>query len=298
MRLATALQRIIELEKIRMIEKGGDLSQFDQDAFLAVPESSTRIEQWRSGTKTHPIELPARYSASSLKTYDSCPLRFKFQNVLKVPSQPRMYFDFGSVMHRVIEHLGIMKKEGKVPTREEAHRVLDLLWPKTSFLTTTQEQEKRTTAVRILDTYLAWEQENHNCVLSCEESFTFSLGDTSFTGSIDRIEQTPEGRLRVIDFKTGKKPSSLTKASIPEEIQLNLYSLALRNIYGTLPEKASFFYLEDGKFVDYTPTVEPIKKFEEKLTRMTTAIRNREFPPKPGWGCQFCDYTMLCEKME
>jgi len=298
MRLATALQRILELEKIRMIEEGRDLSQFDKQAFLAIPESSQRIEQWCSGIKTHPIELPSRYSASSLKTYDSCPLKFKFQHVLKIPSEPRIYFDFGSVMHRVIEHVSDVKKEGGIPTREEAHRVLDLFWPKTSFLTATQEHEKRATAIRILDTYLVWEQENPNTILSCEESFTFSLGDSSFTGKIDRIEKTPEGRLRVIDFKTGKKPSSLTKASIPEEIQLNLYSLALRNIHGTLPEKASFFYLEDGKFVDYIPSAETIRGFEEKLTQMTTTIRNREFSTKTGWDCQRCDYRILCEKIE
>ncbi len=298
MRLATALQRITELEKIRMIEEGADPSRFDQAAFLAVPECSRRIEEWYSGTGTHPVALPARYSASSLKTYDSCPLKFKFQHVLKIPSQPRIFFDFGSVMHTVIEHLGKMKKEGNVPTRHDAHRVLSLFWPKTAFLTATQEQEKKETAIRILDTYLAWEQENENSVLSCEESFTFSLGDTTFTGSIDRIEQTPGAAFRVIDFKTGKKPSTLTKAAIPEEIQLNLYSLALHTIHGTLPERASFFYLEDGKFVDYTPTAETIRGFEEKLTRMMTAIRNREFSPKPGWGCQYCDYAMLCERLE
>lgn len=298
MRLVTALQRILELEKIRMIEEGRDLSQFDQHSFLAIPESSQRIEEWRSGTKTPPIELPGRYSASSLKTYESCPLKFKFQHVLKIPSEPRIYFDFGSVIHRVIEHLGGVKKEGGVLTREEAHRVLELFWPKTSFLTATQEHEKKADAIQILDTYLAWEQENPNTLLSCEESFTFSLGDTSFTGKIDRIEKTPDGRLRVIDFKTGKKPSALTKASIPEEIQLNLYSLALRNIHGTLPERASFFYLEDGKFVEYTPTPDTTRGFEEKLTQITTAIRNREFSPKPGWDCQYCDYRILCERLE
>jgi len=298
MRLSTALQRIIELEKIRIIEEGRDLSQFDTRIFLSVPDEGVRISQLLAGNESHPIELPTRFSATSLKTYDSCPLKFKFRYVLKIPSEPQIFFDFGSVIHNVIELLATQKMEGVLPTREDAHRVLDLLWPKTAFLTTTQEQEKKETAIRILDTYLAWELQNQNAILGSEESFTFKQGDISFNGNIDRIEQTLDGQLRVIDFKTGKKPSRLTKARIPEEIQLNLYSLAIQNVYGKLPQAASFFYLEEGKMVDYIPTNETIEAFCDKLNEITDAVRNREFDPCPGWDCSYCDYAGLCEALE
>ena len=298
MRLSTALQRIIELEKIRIIEEGRDLSQFDTRSFLSVPDEDVRISQLLAGNESHPIELPTRFSATSLKTYDSCPLKFKFRYVLKIPSEPQIFFDFGSVIHNVIELLATQKMEGVLPTREDAHRVLDLLWPKTAFLTTTQEQEKKETAIRILDTYLAWELQNQNAILGSEESFTFKQGDISFNGNIDRIEQTPDGQLRVIDFKTGKKPSRLTKARIPEEIQLNLYSLAIQNVYGKLPQAASFFYLEEGKMVDYIPTNETIEAFCDKLNEITDAVRNRAFDPCPGWDCSYCDYAGLCEALE
>jgi len=35
-----------------------------------------------------------------------------------------------------------------------------------------------------------------------------------------------------------------------------------------------------------------------RTREMTTAIRNREFSPKSGWDCQYCDYKVLCEAME
>jgi len=298
MRLTTALQRIIELEKIRLIEEGQDLTQFNPTRFFSVPDENVRIAQLLSGTETHPCELPTRFSATSLKAYDSCPLKFKFRYVLKIPSEPKIYFDFGSVVHKVVEMLSTQKKEGTAPTRQEAHRLLDLLWPKTSFLTLTQEQEKKATAIQILDTYLAWELQNQNNIFASEESFTFKQEGLSFTGDIDRIEKTPDGQFRVVDFKTGKKPSKLTKASIPEEIQLNLYCLAIQNVYGRLPQAASFFYLEEGKFVDYIPTKETIEIFCKRLREMTDAVRNREFSPCPGWDCHYCDYAGLCEALE
>jgi DNA helicase-2/ATP-dependent DNA helicase PcrA len=60
-------------------------------------------------------------------------------------------------------------------------------------------------------------------------------------GFIDRIEQTPEGEYVVVDFKTGAKPSSLTKNSVLSDIQLNLCSLAIKEMFGRLPVRASFY---------------------------------------------------------
>jgi DNA helicase-2/ATP-dependent DNA helicase PcrA len=60
-------------------------------------------------------------------------------------------------------------------------------------------------------------------------------------GFIDRIEQTPEGEFGVVDFKTGAKPSSLMKNSVLSDIQLNLCSLAIKEMFGRLPVRASFY---------------------------------------------------------
>ena len=98
----------------------------------------------------------------------------------------------------------------------------------------------------MLDTYLAWQAANRNTIVAAEKKFQFPLNGRKVKGFIDRIEQTPEGEYVVVDFKTGAKPSSLTKNSVPADIQLNLYSLAIKEMFGKLPT-ACILLLHQGR---------------------------------------------------
>ena len=118
-------------------------------------------------------------------------------------------------------------------------------------------------------------------------------------GFIDRIEQTPGGGYVVIDFKSGKKPADITKKSLPENIQLNLYAMAVQELYGKLPERATLFYLRDNKRVDYEPTVDSIVAFSELLEKLIAGILAGEFSARPDYiRCGWCPYGDLCERCE
>ena len=151
----------------------------------------------------------------------------------------------------------------------------------------------------MLDTYLAWQAANRNTIVGNEKKFQFPINGRQMKGFIDRVEQTPDGGYVVIDFKTGSKPSSLTKNSIKEEIQMNLYCLAIRELYGKLPDRASFYYVKDDKMVDYFPTEETVGAFTETAKTIITAVCAEQFPPTPSFqNCKFCDYADLCEGKE
>ena len=78
-------------------------------------------------------------------------------------------------------------------------------------------------------------------------------------------------------------------------IQLNLYSMAVQQIYQVLPEKAEFFYLKDEKRVSYLPTEETIQAFTGTLNTLIGGITREEFPSKPdNQRCQWCAYRPLC----
>ena len=116
------------------------------------------------------------------------------------------------------------------------------------------------------------------------------------TGYIDRIEQQPDGGLVVIDFKTGSKPSNITKAGIREDIQMNIYCMAVQAMYGKVPVRASLYYLKDDKTIDYIPDEESIAAFKERVSGMISAVCSEEFPARPLYmGCGRCDYRDLCE---
>ncbi len=116
------------------------------------------------------------------------------------------------------------------------------------------------------------------------------------TGYIDRIEQQPDGSYVVIDFKTGSKPSAITKAGIREDIQMNIYCIAVQAMFGKLPARASLYYLKDDKTIDYVPDEESIAAFRERAASMIAAVCAEEFPARASYmGCRNCDYKDLCE---
>jgi DNA helicase-2/ATP-dependent DNA helicase PcrA len=211
----------------------------------------------------------------------------------------KTYFSMGTAVHSVIELLSKQQLEGTAPTKDQAIALLNSCWSSQAYASRTHEQEDRVKAEAMLDTYLIWQAENRNTIVGGEKKFQFSLNERKVKGSIDRIEQTPDGDYVVVDFKTGSKPSSLTKNSVKDDIQLNLYCLAVKEMFGKLPLRASFYFIKDNKMTDYFPTEETIALFAESAKMIITAVCAERFDPTPSYQmCKFCDYTDLCEKRE
>ena len=299
MRLQTALQRMMDLEKVRMAENGKNPEAFDREAFFAVPEDPRFASSLCGGERPCLVGPDHAFSASSLGTYETCPLQYKFQHVLMVPSEPKSFFGLGSVVHKVIEKLAEAELQGTAPSRERALAMLEQFWSPAGYASRKQELENRQRAVRLLEIYLAWHFMNPNTIMAVEERFQFIYQGRTMKGYIDRIERTPEGGYVVIDFKSGSKPGSLTRQAVKEHLQLNLYCLAIHERFGELPRRASLFFLRDNKLVDYRPDEESIAAFREKLGRMIEAVCAEEFGPTPSYSaCMFCDYGPLCEEKE
>jgi DNA helicase-2/ATP-dependent DNA helicase PcrA len=299
MHLKTAIQRIVELEKIRLLEEGKSLASFDPAAFFSVPADDPAL---LAAFEHKPVLLVGddhHFSASALKKYEDCPLCYKFVYVLQVPTLPQTYFSMGTAVHTVIERLSKYQLEGGIPTKEHAIDLLNSCWSSEAYASRTHELEDRVKAEAMLDTYLSWQAANRNTIVAAEKKFQFPLNGRKVKGYIDRIEQTPAGEYIVVDFKTGSKPSSLTKNSVLSDIQLNLYCLAVKEMFGKLPQRASFYYIKDDKMVDYFPTKESVETFAETAKSIIAAVCAERFDPTPAYQtCRFCDYADLCEKKE
>ncbi|TAJ43976.1 ATP-dependent helicase [Methanofollis fontis] len=297
MRLSTALQRLMDLERCRLLAAGDDPASFDRNAFLSVAAPPFDLEV-RAGVRSEPgLTDDIRLSASALSTYDDCPLRFKFGTVLRVPTRPKTYFSLGTAVHAVCEAMARRKMEGGSVGLDDALLALEQVWSPVGYPSRKKEEEDREKASEMVATYAAWEEANRNEVVDVERWFEFSIDGVRFVGSIDRLERTPEGRYVVVDYKTGNS-RAFTKKALPENIQLNLYSLAVQELFGELPERATFFFVKDKKELSYAPTEETVAAFRERVSGYIQRIRAGEFPAVTGYGCKHCDYRMLCDGME
>lgn len=297
MRLTTALQNLVTLERVREFAERGT-SEFNRDAFLAHADSSTKIDTIITPPHQSIVSATQSFSASALEKYQNCPFQYKLSYLYKIPTPPAVQLEFGSAIHSVLENL-TQKPDSSLSPREQALALLNEFWPSKVYESKTQESEARDTASTLIDTYLAWQEANPNTAIETEKEFFFTFADRTIHGFIDRVEQTPNGNYVVIDFKSGKKPSDMTKKAVNENIQMNIYCLAVQELYGHLPEKAELFFLKDGKRVPYVPTEETIGAFKETLQALINGITSEQFPAIPDYQrCKWCAYGDLCEVKE
>ena len=297
MQLESAIARIADLARVKYFKQNKTLDGFDTGDLFSV-ESNRDVEALLVGEKIPLINKEnLRLSATKYETYLKCPLQFKFAHILDVPTPERTYFNLGTAVHAVAEHLTKMEKEGIKPTQETAFEILEKNWNSDAYKSKKKEQEDYAKAKEMIQFYLNWVSENSNKAIDVEKRFKIDIGGVAVTGSIDRVEQTPSGQYQVIDFKTGGVYE--TKNSIKEDTQMNVYAMAVEKIYGQLPEKTSLFYLKEGKMLENVIKTDNLERVKAKLDHVTQSILAEDFEARPEKGaCYNCAFKSICDFVE
>ena len=109
-----ALESIVVLSQLMEVEKNGNLATFDLDNLLRVnPKEPQEIENLIDNTLPPLVNPDMRFSASKIKEYMDCPLRFKYNSILKIPTPSKPYFQVGTNVHSVYEQLSRLKMQGE-----------------------------------------------------------------------------------------------------------------------------------------------------------------------------------------
>ncbi len=295
MNLKTAIEKIIDLSKIKYFEEKDSLQGFDPSEVTQINYADNTLENILRSTPIPLINKETfKLSVSKLDTYKDCPLKFKFAHILQIPSPPKTFFDLGTSVHAVVEHLTALEKDGVNITEEIALEILDKEWIISSFKSETEANEAKSKAVEMVRTYLKWRSTNPNVPLTVEQRFTVDIGGVPFNGSIDRVEETPEGEFEVIDFKTGSVIE--TGNSIKDNFQMNVYALATEKLYGKLPKQTSLFYLKKDKIIINKIESTQLDKVKKIIEEKVHSIIQEDFHPTPTVQvCRRCDYQAICD---
>jgi putative RecB family exonuclease len=130
------------------------------------------------------------------------------------------------------------------------------------------------------------------------ESLVSTLVDEQLMirGYIDRLDISPGGDLRVVDYKTGGAPREAFEARAL--FQLKFYALVLWRTRGVVPRVLRLLYLKDTEICDYAPDSEELVRFERTVVALWRAIEqataNRDFRPKPSRLCGWCSHQARC----
>jgi DNA helicase-2/ATP-dependent DNA helicase PcrA len=80
---------------------------------------------------------------------------------------------------------------------------------------------------------------------------------------------------------------------------MNVYALAVENLYGKLPEKTSLLYLKEEKMLENVLKTDNLERVKMKLEDVTKSILNEEFEARPERGaCYSCAFKSICDFVE
>jgi RecB family exonuclease len=158
-----------------------------------------------------------------------------------------------------------------------------------------QQRLYREQGMRQLSEYLRLRNlRSHPAVLEAEKAFVVKIAGVRVKGRIDRVDQL-DGGIRVLDFKTGK---AFTQEKANASVQLGIYALAARELWGAVPKELVIYNLEDNSEVSSKRSAHALGALEEKVTAIAGGIAAGEFPEKPGFHCRWCDFRNVCPAQE
>ncbi len=115
-------------------------------------------------------------------------------------------------------------------------------------------------------------------------------------GYVDRLDVAADGRLRVVDYKTGRAPSELWEGKAL--FQMKFYALVLWRTRGVVPTLLQLVYLRDGQVLRYAPDEQDLRATERKIQALWRAIElaaeTGDWRPRPGRLCSWCHHKPIC----
>ncbi|MFZ0041519.1 MAG: ATP-dependent DNA helicase [Solirubrobacteraceae bacterium] len=232
-------------------------------------------------------------SATDIDTYRTCPLKYKFARVFRIPQEPTLHQRFGILVHQVLERFHANETTG-LP---ELLGLLDAGWRRGGFGDSEEERQLRGKATSALTRYHERFQSEPAEPVWFERQFTFKLGPHLLRGRVDRVDRLPGGEYELIDYKTGRPKSA---DQLADDVQLSLYAVGAREAWRLEASRQAYYYLLDDQKVA-VPTDEGDRGewVCDVATEVAEGILSQGFEPTPSFGaCSICDYRLVCPAAE
>jgi DNA helicase II / ATP-dependent DNA helicase PcrA len=232
-------------------------------------------------------------SASDIDTYRTCPLKYKFARVFRIPQEPTLHQRFGILVHQVLERF----HAHDAGTLVELLGLLEAGWRRGGFGDSEEERQLRGKAAGALTRYHERFQSERAKPVWFERQFTFKLGPHVLRGRVDRVDLLPGGEYELIDYKTGRPKSA---AALADDVQLSLYAVGAREAWRLDASRQAYYYLlDDEKVAVPSDEGDRAEWVCDVATEVAEGILSQGFEPTPSFAaCSLCDYRLVCPAAE
>lgn len=256
-------------------------------------------------TTSPDADLIGTLSPSRAGDFLTCPLLYRFRHVDRLPQRPSLDALRGTVVHRTLELLFDAPPSER--TAEAAHALLPRAWaevdgadPAIRTLFAEEETDEAawvatcaTSVERYFDVEDPRRLEPAGTEVFVEATTSGGLG---MRGIIDRLDIAADGRMRIVDYKTGRAPSPGHEARAL--FQMRFYALAILRTRGVVPALLQLIYLGSREIVTESPDAQTLRATERKIEAVWAAISaarsSGAWQPRPSRMCSWCSYRELC----
>ena len=284
------------------------------DAFMRPPSSHEAMRSREPARRMPHSPLPQKFSHAQFQTFQTCPLKYKYQFLLKIPTPGKYIFSFGTTMHSALQQIFKLVKQQKntsaqsslfgnaekeQPAKagislEDMRRIFNAAWVDDWYKDETQRLEFKKKGLEWLEAlYHDYEKNGWPAPIAIEKGFSFLLDGETITGRIDRVDQSYDGKVELIDYKTGS-PKDAKTLKKEDRQQLLLYQLAWEAAQKTPVARLSYHYLSNNSAVSFEASEADKQGLRKSLSTTIKAIKQSAFEATPGYHCNQCDFRKIC----
>jgi putative RecB family exonuclease len=232
-----------------------------------------------------------KLSYSSINAYETCPAKYRFQYEERVPTTASPALSFGDSLHRAL-YLFHDRPVPVAPSLGDLLAALDDVWVSRGYRDEAEERLYREHGREVLARYHRDNADAYRIPAALEFRFQVEVEGVTLSGVIDRMDRLPGGGYEIIDYKTNRRLPP--RARVDRDLQLSLYHLAAREVWGIEPESLTLYFLLPGQRMTTRRTAEDVDELRRRVATIAERIDAGMFEPRENPLCDWCDYQRLC----
>ncbi|MFH1749683.1 MAG: UvrD-helicase domain-containing protein [bacterium] len=286
-----------------VLEALGTKAQLDKTVLTSPEEKLKRFKYIDES-----IKLPTKFfeenrivlSYWQIDDYLTCPLKFKYVHIIRIPILKHHPLVYGTAIHAAIEHYFKHKIRDEKIEFTDIVRVFEESWENTGFISREHEEARIEQGKKTLKKFITDMEKIKDIPSRVEEPFKVNLQidnkKIKLKGRFDAIyERNKEIEIR--DFKSSdireqEKADQRAKSSM----QLDIYALSYFQKTGKYPI-VSLYFVESGIIAKRQVNKKNIDKLEDKISKVVQGLEKQDYRATPGKiQCDMCPYQDICPK--
>jgi len=251
-------------------------------------------------------ESVLKLNPHQIDDYLSCPLKFKYVHILRIPILRHHAVIYGSAIHKAIEKYFVYRQNNHKVTSRDLIKAFKDSWESAGFITREHEEKRLVAGYSSLKAFFQKEEKEKRLPTYIEKKFSFILNTgpkVKISGRYDAIYEensklkTQNSKfVEIRDFKTGEVANQEKANSRAQRSrQMSIYALAFNIEHKRLPDEVSLYFVDKGILGKTKKAEKDIEKLFEEIKEVVKGIKENRFAANPAWGeCGHCAFYDIC----